>query len=97
MTALLWIVIALAVLALSAFASKRAYEAGKKVELNRVKDLVIKRYAKFTNDYETEKNTISKDGVNFLKPVPKVIGIVAKEVFDKVLELLDEEEATMGR
>lgn len=96
MTAIDWLVLVVAVVVLIMLASQYSYTVGRSYEMLRVKDLVIKRYEKFTKDYETERNTISKDGVTFLKPVPKVIGIVAKEVFEKVLEELDEEEKTIG-
>jgi hypothetical protein len=96
MTAIDWLVLVVAVVVLIMLASQYSYTVGRSYEMLRVKDLIIKRYSKFTKDYETERNTISKDGVTFLKPVPKVIGIVAKEVFEKVLEELDEEEKTIG-
>lgn len=91
-----WAIFAIVAAGIVFLACYISYSEGRSEELNRVKDIVIKRYAKFTSDYETERNTISKDGVTFLKPVPRIIGVVAKEVFDKVLEELDEEEKTIG-
>ena len=97
MTAIDWLVLVVAVVTILCLACQHSYKKGRYDELMYTKGIVIKRYQKFTNDYETEKNTISKDGVTFLKPLPKVIGVVAKEVFDKVLDDLDKEEYEVSK
>ena len=97
MTAIDWLVLAVAVVTILLLACQHCYKKGRYDELMLTKGIVIERYRKFTNYYETEKNTISKDGVTFLKPLPKVIGVVAKEVFDKVLDDLDKEEYEVSK